>query len=180
MQKLILFIAILLFVGCDKNQISFINIEENMNNIEALNTQEKAILESHIKNAKENNYNLITTKELKNKLDSGGDMQIIAVVPRGIYILGFIKNTKNFEFNNNFSGIWEKDTNNPQDKFIEFLGDKQKEIIFYDNGEGATITAAIWAKKLGYDNVAILVGGFKGWRERNFEISFDIPECCQI
>lgn len=179
MQKLILFVAILLFIGCDE-KISFIDIEENINHLESLNSQEREIAQMQIKHAKENNYRLITTKELKDKLESGGDLQIIAAIPRGIYTLGFIKNAKNFEFSNNFSGIWEKDTKGSKDKFIDFLGDRKKEIIFYDNGENTAITAAIWAKKLGYENVAILIGGFKGWKERDFEISFDIPTCCQI
>lgn len=179
MQQLILLIMAL-FIGCNENKISFINIEENMHAIQTLSTQERTIAESYINNATKNDYKLITTKELKAKLDSNDDMEIIAVVPRGIYSLGFIRGAKNFEFGDEFSGNWGNDTKNTQDKFIGFLGDKQQEIIFYDNGTNNATTAAIWAKKLGYENVSILVGGFVGWRERDFEISFDMPECCRI
>lgn len=180
MQKLILIIAIFLFIGCNEEKISFINIENNINNIQALNVKEKEIAQSYIENAKNNNYKLITSIELKSKIDNNENIQIIAVVPRGNYILGFIKGAKNFEFNNVFSGIWNDDTKNQKEKFIEFLGDKEKEIIFYDNNDDRANTAAIWAKKLGYKNVSILIGGFTNWRERNFEVSFDMPECCKM
>ena len=179
MQKLVLFIIILFFIGCNK-EISLLKIEENLNDLNSLNTQEKAIAEEKIERAKENHYILITTKELKNKIDKNENIQIIATIPRGKYILGFIKNAKNFEFNENFSGIWEKDTKESKEKFMDFLGSKKKEIIFYDNGENSATTAAIWAKKLGYKNVGLLVCGFESWKERDFEISFDMPKCCQI
>ncbi|WP_181646774.1 rhodanese-like domain-containing protein [Helicobacter sp. 16-1353] len=108
------------------------------------------------------------------------NLQIITTIPRGIYILGFIKGAKNFEFNADFSGVWESDTKNEQAKFFEFLGDKNNKIIFYDNGENSAKTGALWAKKLGYKNVYLLAGNFQSWRENNFEISFDMPECCQM
>lgn len=174
MQQLVLLIIGMIFIiGCSNNEISDIKDNEQM-----LTEREK--IDLHIQSAKNNDYKLITALELKNRLDDNDDIQIIAVVPRGIYILGFIKGAKNFEFNNEFSGIWENDANDKKDKFIEFLGNKEKEIILYDTGESNAITAAIWAKKLGYSNVSILIGGFKEWRDKNFEISFDIPECCQI
>ncbi len=180
MQQLIFVVMMVLFIGCNKDEVSFINIENNINNTQILTTKEREIAKSHIENAKKYNYKLITTIDLKHKLDNNENIEIIAVVPIGLYTLGFIKGAKNFEFNSEFSGIWEEDTKNPKEKFLEFLGNKDKEIIFYDNGETNAITATIWAKNLGYQNVSILIGGFIGWRERNFEISFDMPECCRI
>lgn len=182
MKILVLIIAIM-FMGCgNEKNISFVNIEDHLQTMESLNSSEKLIAENILKNAKDGNYKLISTKELNNALQNGENMEIIATIPRGIYILGFIKGAKNFEFQSVFSGKWENDVKqNTQEKFISFLGDdKNKKIIFYDNGENSAHSGILWAKNLGYRNIYLLVGNFRGWKERNLEISFDMPECCQM
>lgn len=180
-MKIVLFILLMIFIGCEnKEGISFAKIEDNIKTLESLNKNEILIAQNILEDAKIYDYKLISTKELESLLENGADMQIIATIPKGIYILGFIKGAKNFEFKSAFSGVWEDDTKNTKEKFFEFLGDKNKKIIFYDNGENSARSGVLWAKKLGYNDVYLLAGNFQGWKERNFEISFDMPECCRM
>lgn len=107
---------------------------------------------------------------------------IIAAMPRGIYTLGFIKGAKNIGFGAKYSGIWENDAldSATMARFVELLGDKKGEIVVYDNGDGGAFSAIAWAKKLGYANIAYLEGGLPKWRAAGYEVSYEMPKCCQM
>ena len=56
--------------------------------------------------------------------------------------------------------------------FVAMLGeDKGRLIVFYDSGEdifspaGSAHTALLWARHLGYTNVARIIGGLGAWKE---------------
>lgn len=161
--------------------IDFAKIERHINDTSSLNTREATLYAEILAQSRENDYTLISTKELNRRINMGEKFTIIASVPRGIYILGFIQGAKNFGFRVEYSGIWEDDVldSASQDKFREFLGKVDTSIIIYDNGDGSGKVATLWAKKLGYINVAYLVGGFQAWRSNGFLVSFDMPECCK-
>ncbi|WP_175991262.1 sulfurtransferase [Bacillus sp. Marseille-Q1617] len=55
--------------------------------------------------------------------------------------------------------------------------DNQSAIIAYDQGEGAFASRCWWLfRYLGHENVFVLNGGFKAWKERGFETQASIPE----
>lgn len=169
-MKYFLIVLILFFNGCKKENISFANIEDNLNNELNLNEAEKLIAKNIIENAKNNDFKLITSKELEEIINEL-NLEIIAAIPRGVYNLGFIENAKNFEFSERSSTAKER---------LEFLlGDKKNKIVFYDNGDGGAINTLLWAKELGYKNLYYLVGNFSAWKERNYFISFESPMCCE-
>ena len=169
-MKYILIVLIIFFNACKKENISFANIEDNLNNELNLNEAEKLIAKKIIENAKNNDFKLITSKELEEIINEL-NLEIIASIPRGIYNLGFIENAKNFEFDKK---------SEEEKKRLEFLlGDKKNKIVFYDNGDGGAINTLLWAKELGYKNLYYLVGNFSAWKERNYFISLESPMCCE-
>lgn len=169
-MKYILIALILCFSGCKKENISFAKIEDNLNNELNLNRAEKLIAKNIVENAKNFDYQLITSQELE-KIINQSNLEIIAVMPRGIYNLGFIENAKNFEFDKK---------SEEEKKRLEFLlGEKENKIIFYDNGDGGAINALLLAKEMGYKNLYYLIGNFSAWKERNYYISFESPMCCE-
>lgn len=180
----IIIIFCLFFVACQQDyKPSYSKIEANLNNIENLHPSEQIIAQKLNNISQKFNIGLISSIALNEALEREKNMQIIASIPRGIYILGFIKNAKNFPFKPIFSDDWRESVidsaNFTREKFMEFLGDKNTTIIFYDNGDGSAINAARWAQKMDYMDVNILSGNFNAWREMGFEISFDMPECCK-
>ena len=119
----------------------------------------------------------------------------MATLPRGVYNLGLIPNAKHFEFalspslnDNGSEWNWEADAlSRKQDEFIALLGkDKDSKIVFYDSGEyglspmGSAVVGIMWAKKLGYNNIYYLVGGFNAWKDLKLPISTEAPHCCQM
>lgn len=180
-MKILIFIVLLLFVSCSNidDKISYAKIENNLNNLESLNKNEILIAKDIVEDSNKNNYQLITSKELNAIIDMK-NLVLIAVMPRAIYNLGFIKGSKNFEFNASFSEIWEDDTKRTESDFLDFLGDKNNKIIFYDNADNSARVAILWTKKLGYKNIHLLAGNFMAWKENNFLVSFDAPECCKM
>lgn len=137
-------------------------------------------------------YTIILPDELAKDMQS---YIIMATLPRGVYNLGLIPNAKHFEFalspslnDNGSEWNWEADSlSRTQDEFLALLGeDKNAKIVFYDSGEygfspmGSAIVAIMWAKKLGYNNVYRLVGGFNAWKDLKLPISTEVPHCCQM
>ncbi len=204
MKYIAMLFCIICIVACSNDEISYRALEDNLSNINVLNSKEQHIATKILDDAKNGTYCLITTDELhdlmyhsaqlsanairsetcNNNIESqnASTLQIISTSPRGVYILGFIEGTKNIGFNTTFSGIWEDDVldSATKERFGELLGDVENMIVFYDNGQDSAKNGARWAIKMGYKRVYLLVGGFNAWKERDYLVSFDMPECCQI
>lgn len=135
-------------------------------------------------------YSLITPKELKALIDKNTPLSILNVSPKGEYLLGMIPKAKNFEIPSSSKGAngelqWESKAGS-QEKFIKKMGgDKTKIVVIYDGGSGSHYlsssadTACLWAKKLGFEKVYMLVGGFKAWKEQGYPTTLEAPSCCK-
>lgn len=148
---------------------------------------------SLIKRAKLSGYNLVLpNSKLIEELD---EYVIIATLPRGIYNLGLIPQSKHFEFtvspSANDDGSewnWEADgLSRPQKEFIDLLGnDKNAKILFYDSGEytsapmGNSHVGILWAKHLGYTQLYRLVGGIYAWKLLGLPLTTQVPHCCEM
>ena len=61
----------------------------------------------------------------------------------------------------------------------------KKIVVIYDSGSGSHYlsssadTACLWAKKLGFEKVYMLVGGFKAWKEGGYPTTLEAPSCCK-
>ena len=145
-----------------------------------------------LKRAEQFGYTIILPDELAKNLES---YTIIATLPRGVYNLGLIPSAKHFEFalspsfnDNGSEWNWEADgLSRSQNELVSLLGeDKNAKIVFYDSGEygfspmGSAVVGIMWAKKLGYNNVYYLVGGFNAWKDLKLPISTEVPHCCQM
>lgn len=121
-------------------------------------------------------YGIITTEELKAKMDAGTDMVIVDTMPyEDSYKKNHIPGAKQFLFPIAEMKQWdakETDGKTRQD-FEQLLGpDKGKMIVIYcgfvkctrsDNG-------AVWAKNLGYTNVYRHPGGIFAWKGAGYTV----------
>ncbi len=135
-------------------------------------------------------YGLITPKKLKKMIDENSSLCILNVSAKGEYLLGMIPKAKNFEIsamskgaNGELGGDSKIGT---QEKFAKKLGgDRKKIVVIYDSGSGSHYlsssadTACLWAKKLGFEKVYMLVGGFKAWKEGGYPTTLEAPSCCK-
>ncbi len=183
----ILFFAtfcMMLFVGCDSSKVSadsrFVALENTtmalLENKE-VDSNDDMLLEDAkalIIRADSIGYKLVSSTFLKNN-----PATTILTSPNGI----IIANAKTFLFAKTLSfnddgseWNWNKDAlGNSIDEFVNILGkDKDALIVFYDSGEdifspsGSAHTALIWAKHLGYTNLARLIGGYNAWKDRGY------------
>lgn len=168
--------------------------KEAQSKLQTLNIDEKISQDATaiLQRAGQNGYSIILPDELAQDIES---YTIMATLPRGVYNLGLIPNAKHFEFalspslnDNGSEWNWEADSlSRKQDEFIALLGkDKDSKIVFYDSGEyglspmGSAVVGIMWAKKLGYNNIYYLVGGFNAWKDLKLPISTEAPHCCQM
>lgn len=143
-----------------------------------------------IDRAKLGGYMLISPKDLKQLIDKQTPLSILNVSPKGEYLLGMIPKAKNFEISSSSRGAngvlqWE-DKAGSQEKFMKKMGgDRKKIVVIYDGGSGSHYlsssadTACLWAKKLGFEKVYMLVGGFKAWKESGYPTTLEAPSCCK-
>ena len=114
-------------------------------------------------------YDLITTEELKNLIDSGKEVLVVDTMPyEDSYQKQHIPGAKQFLFPIPEMVSWDtKETDGrTQDDFAALLGpDKEKTIVIYCGFVKCTRShnGALWAKKLGYKNVLRHPGGIYAW-----------------
>ncbi len=121
-------------------------------------------------------YNLITTEELKQKIDAGADMLIVDTMPfEASYQKQHVPGAVQFLFPIPDMPKWDaKETDGKtQEDFIKLLGpDKNKMIVIYCGFVKCTRShnGAAWAVKLGYKNVYRYAGGIFAWRGAEYPI----------
>ncbi|MCI5148024.1 MAG: rhodanese-like domain-containing protein [Candidatus Electrothrix sp. MAN1_4] len=115
-------------------------------------------------------YGLITTEELKKRIDSKQDILIIDTMPyENSYKKNHIPGAKQFLFPIPAMETWDsKETDGKsQDDYIALLGpDKNKTIVVYCGFVKCTRShnGAMWARKLGYTKVLRHPGGIFAWK----------------
>lgn len=145
--------------------------------------------QSIITRAKLGGYELILPEQLSALISSSTPFRLLDVSPNAQYKLGLIASAKNFEIplsNKQADGtlVWEE-KNGSQEKFVRKLGGQPAGmVVIYDSGEdalyqgGRADIACLWAKKLGFEKVYLLVGGFKAWKEQGYPTTLEAPSCC--
>ena len=119
-------------------------------------------------------YDVVTTKELKQWIDSGKDMLIIDTMPYDAsYKKGHVPGAKQFLFPIPDMQTWDtKETDGKsKEDFEALLGpDKNKTIVIYCGFVKCTRShnGAAWAVKLGYKNVYRYSGGIFAWKGANY------------
>ena len=115
-------------------------------------------------------YDLITTAELAELIKAGEDVLIIDTMPfEASYKKGHVPTAKQFLFPIPDMVTWDsKETDGrSQEDYAKLLGpDKDKKIIVYCGFVKCTRShnGAVWAKKLGYNNVYRYPGGIFAWK----------------
>ena len=121
-------------------------------------------------------YEVISTGELKEVIDSNKDILIVDTMPYdSSYKKEHIPGAKQFLFPIPDMTSWDSNETNgkSQEDFIELLGpDKNKQIVIYCGFVKCTRShnGAVWAKKLGYKNVLRHPGGIFAWKGAGYEI----------
>ena len=121
-------------------------------------------------------YDVITTEELKDLIDSGKDILIVDTMPyEDSYQKQHIPGAEQFLFPIPEMETWDtKETGGKtQNDFVALLGpDKDKTIVIYCGFVKCTRShnGALWAKKLGYNNVLRLPGGIYAWLGEDYPI----------
>ena len=127
------------------------------------------------KEVQKGGYNVITTKELKNLIDSGKDILVVDTMPfRASYKKAHVPGAKQFLFPIPEMKTWDTEETNgkTQKDFEAFLGtDKNKTLIFYCGFVKCTRShnGAAWAVKLGYKNVFRQPGGIYAWKGAGYK-----------
>ena len=121
-------------------------------------------------------YGLITTAELSELLKSGEDVLIIDTMPYDAsYKKAHVPKAEQFLFPIPDMAEWdmaETDGKNQED-YQKLLGpDKDKKIIVYCGFVKCTRShnGALWAKKIGYNNVYRYPGGIYAWKGAGNEV----------
>ncbi len=115
-------------------------------------------------------YDVITTAELSEIIKAGEDVLIIDTMPyEASYKKEHVPNAKQFLFPIPDMVTWDnKETDGKsQEDYAKLLGpDKDKKIIVYCGFVKCTRShnGAVWAKKLGYNNVYRFPGGIFAWK----------------
>lgn len=121
-------------------------------------------------------YDLITTAELKKKIDDKADMIIIDTMPyEDSYKKEHVPGALQFLFPIPDMPEWNsaETAGKTQADFETMLGpDKDKTIVIYCGFVKCTRShnGAVWAKKLGYKNVYRFPGGIFAWKGAGFPI----------
>lgn len=121
-------------------------------------------------------YDLVTTEELKKWLDEGKDMVIIDTMPyEDSYKKAHVPGAKQFLFPIPDMNQWDSNetAGKSQEDYIALLGaDINKLIVTYCGFVKCTRShnGAVWAKKLGYNNVYRYPGGIFAWMGAGYEI----------
>jgi len=121
-------------------------------------------------------YGILTTEELKAKIDAGTDMLIIDTMPyEDSYKKMHVPGAKQFLFPIPEMKEWDsKETNGKtMEDYKKLLGpDPKKLIVIYCGFVKCTRShnGALWAKKLGYTNVFRHPGGIFAWKGAGYPV----------
>ena len=121
-------------------------------------------------------YGLITTKELKDMIDSGKDAIIIDTMPYSAsYKKAHVPGAEQFLFPIPEMNAWDTEQTNGKtiDDFKALLGpDISKTIVIYCGFVKCTRShnGAMWATKLGYKNVMRFPGGIFAWKGAEYPV----------
>ena len=121
-------------------------------------------------------YDVFTTEELKNWIDSGKDMLIVDTMPyENSYRKQHVPGAVQFLFPIPDMDSWDpkKTDGKTKEDFIELLGsDKNKTIVIYCGFVKCTRShnGAAWAVKLGYKNVYRYPGGIFAWKGADYPV----------
>jgi rhodanese-related sulfurtransferase len=121
-------------------------------------------------------YKIVTTDELKTWIDQNKDMVIVDTMPyEASYKKNHVSGAVQLLFPIPDMNTW--DTNETAGKtkedYEKLLGpDKNKTIVVYCGFVKCTRShnGAVWAKKLGYQNVYRHPGGIKAWKEAKYPV----------
>jgi thiosulfate/3-mercaptopyruvate sulfurtransferase len=119
-------------------------------------------------------YDVITAAELKDMIDAGKDILIVDTMPYSAYKKIHVPGARQFLFPVPIMETWDtKETDGKTEKDYEALlgTDKGKTIIIYCGFVKCTRShnGAMWAKKLGYQNVLRFSGGIFAWQGANYK-----------
>lgn len=121
-------------------------------------------------------YDVVTTEELKQWIDSGKDMLVVDTMPyEDSYKKQHVPGAVQFLFPIADMNHWDtKETDGKtQDDFVELMGaDKDKPIVVYCGFVKCTRShnGAAWAVKLGYKNVYRYPGGIFAWKGADYPV----------
>ena len=121
-------------------------------------------------------YEVVTAAELKAWIDSGKEMIIVDTMPlKASYNKQHLPTAAQFLFPIPEMATWDTSKTNGQtaDDYKALLGsDKTKVIVVYCGFVKCTRShnGAVWARKLGYQNVYRFSGGIYAWRGAGFPI----------
>jgi len=121
-------------------------------------------------------YDVVTTEELKNWIDSGKDMVIVDTMPfADSYKKQHVPGAVQFLFPIPEMKEWDtKETDGKtQEDFKKLLGDdKEKLVVIYCGFVKCTRShnGAAWAVKLGYKNVYRYPGGIFAWKGAKYPV----------
>lgn len=115
-------------------------------------------------------YGIVTTEELKQMVDEGKDILIVDTMPyEASYKKGHVPGAKQFLFPIPDMAEWDSsETDGKSEKdYADLLGpDKSRTIIVYCGFVKCTRShnGAVWARKMGYENVYRHPGGIFAWK----------------
>lgn len=116
-------------------------------------------------------YKIVTTDELKGWLDKKEPMLIVDTMPlQDSYKKNHLPGAVQFEFPIEPLDKWD---DKAKAEYEKLLGpDKHRKIVIYCGFTKCTRShnGAVWAMKLGYDNVYRYPGGIKGWLEAGYPV----------
>lgn len=121
-------------------------------------------------------YRIVTTAELKQWMDSGKEMLVVDTMPfEDSYKKAHIPGAKQFLFPIPEMKSWDaKETGGKtQEDLAALLGPvKNRTIVFYCGFTkcGRSHNGALWAVKLGYENVYRCPGGIFAWKGAGFPV----------
>lgn len=129
-----------------------------------------------VREVQRGDYSVITTKELKELLDSDTELVLVDAMPfESSYKKGHIPGAVQFTFPIPEMDTWdsaETDGKSAED-FSALLGeDKSKTIVVYCGFVKCTRShnGAMWARKLGYENVLRHPGGVFAWKGAGYPL----------
>ncbi|MBU0552668.1 rhodanese-like domain-containing protein [Myxococcota bacterium] len=110
------------------------------------------------------NFKIITTDQLKARLDKGEPLLLIDALPGPRHQMGHIPGSINIPF-----GLFDQ----MKDKLPE---DKARGLVFYCLGPKCTLSkrAAKAALELGYTNVYVYNEGIPGWSKKGYKLQTDL------
>lgn len=138
--------------------------------------EKEAVAVKLLRDVAQGDYDVITTAELAELKASGEDILIIDTMPyEASYKKNHVPGAVQFLFPIPDMDEWntEETAGKSKEDFITLLGDnKDKKIIVYCGFVKCTRShnGALWAKKLGYNNVYRYPGGIFAWKGAGFEV----------